>query len=51
MRAPAINGVSIVPVTGNKVPAAVGMPTCPSQKEIKSQEKDEDDNARYTRKN
>lgn len=27
MRAPAIDGVSIVPVTGNNTPAAIGIPT------------------------
>ena len=28
IRAPAIDGVSIVPVTGNNAPAAMGSPTC-----------------------
>lgn len=27
IRAPAIDGVSIVPVTGSKIPAAIGIPT------------------------
>lgn len=28
MSAPAIDGVSIVPVTGSNIPAAMGIPTC-----------------------
>lgn len=28
MRAPAIDGVSMVPVTGSNTPAAIGSPTC-----------------------
>jgi hypothetical protein len=28
MRAPAIDGVSMVPVTGSNIPAAIGSPTC-----------------------
>jgi len=28
MRAPAIDGVNMVPFTGNNTPAAIGIPTC-----------------------
>ena len=33
MRAPAIDGVSIVPVTGNNAPAAIGIPNCKRREE------------------
>jgi hypothetical protein len=28
MRAPAIDGVNMVPVNGSNIPAAIGIPTC-----------------------
>nr|GMD92839.1 potassium transporter 7-like isoform X1 [Ipomoea batatas] len=33
MRAPAMDGVSMVPVNGNRIPAATGSPTCQRSKE------------------
>lgn len=32
MRAPAMDGVSTVPVTGSNTPAAIGIPTCERNK-------------------